>query len=127
MPEGYINRMGAVICFSEKGALFSAVVGISHTAPNIHNAAFANEPQRLQGETWKPADAMRDAVNNENTWIVDTPQTGSSTCVHLSKYLPIPCGSMIPPGFVGAATLGMEARAQFPALFGQRRLSHDMA
>jgi hypothetical protein len=51
-PEGYLNWMGAVICFSENGALFSAVVGLSHTAPNIRNAAFADEHQRLQGETW---------------------------------------------------------------------------
>ena len=53
-PEGYIRR-DTVLCFSEKGSLFSSVVASAQTAPGIRNTAFSEKFQNLRAATWKTA------------------------------------------------------------------------
>ena len=44
----------------------------------------------------------------EDTWLDNVPASGTHTCVRLTKLLPLPCPVYIPPGIIGAATLGAE-------------------
>ena len=104
-PNEYIQR-DTVICFSENGSLFSSVVASAQTAPGIRNTAFSDKYLNLRAATWKTADEMRETANSNDTWTANTPDEGDGICVRLSKFLPLPCPCVLPPGILGSPTLG---------------------
>ena len=103
---GYIQR-DAIICFSEEGSMFLSVVVSAQTAPGTRNTAFSDEHLNLRSATWASADAMQDVANDDDTWLDSAKQSGDETCVILSKWLPLPRPTFLPPGIVGATTLGV--------------------
>ena len=105
-PGGYIQR-DTIICFSEERSMFLSVVASSQIAPGTRNTAFSDEHLNLRSATWASADAMQDVANDDDTWLDSAKQSGDETCVILSKWLPLPRPTFLPPGIVGATTLGV--------------------
>ena len=99
-PEEYLKR-GTVVCLSDNGALFASVVASTETAPGAFETAFSLDHYQLSALTWATADAMRLQTDGNDTWLAGTPETGTSSCIRLPKFLPLPCPCVLPPGILG--------------------------